>query len=80
MRRQGEGGKKDHNQGKQQTKETDPQGIQRMELSDTNFKITIPLMVKYIKDKMDFFGKEFEMFKNGNYRPDKMQSTQGHNE
>lgn len=35
-------------------------------------------MFKCIKDKMDFF-KEPDILKNGNYRHDKMPSTQGHN-
>lgn len=48
----------------------DPQEIQIMELSDTNCKIIIPHMFKCIKDKMDFFQRT--IFKNGNYRHDKM--------
>lgn len=69
---------KNQNQGKKQTKEMDQKGIQIMESSDINFKIIITNMFKWIKDKMDVFWKEPEIFKNENYRSDKMQSTQGH--
>ena len=48
------------NQEKQQTIETSSQVLHIMELSDTDFKITILNMVKKIKGKIDNSGKRLK--------------------
>lgn len=67
--------KKNQNQGKQ-TKEMNPKRTQIMEVSDIHFKIIITSMFKGIKDQMENFHNESEMFKSKDYGCDKIQTKQ----
>ena len=56
--------KKNENQQKQQMIKREPQRNQILELPNTDFKITLFIIFREIKDKPEKYGQELETIKN----------------